>query len=258
MNAQVKEFTRRSEFWAGARSTIPLEIGGIPFGIIFGASAINSGISPLGVMGMSLFVFAGSAQFIAAQLVAQGVGVGIIILTTFVINLRHALYSTTLAPHVKHLSQRWLLPLGFWLTDETFVIAIGRYGQADNSPYKHWFYLGSAVSMYVMWQICTLIGVVAGQNIPNMANLGLDFALIVTFIGMLIPLIKNRPLLLSAVVGGVSAVLLNGLPNKLGLMAAALLGVAAGVIAEMMIPETPAQPDEVLSTSPVQEGNTLE
>jgi 4-azaleucine resistance transporter AzlC len=255
-------FTRRSEFLAGMWATIPLVVGAIPFGLIFGASAVNSGISPLAVMGMSLFVFAGSAQFIAAQLVAQGVGVGIIILTTFIINLRHALYSTTLAPHVKHLSQRWLLPLGFWLTDETFVVVIGRYGQMDNSPYKHWFYLGSAVFMYVNWQLCSFIGLIAGQSIKDIGSWGLDFALIVTFIGMLIPLIKNRPLLLSAVVGGVSAVVLNGLPNRLGLMAAALLGVAAGVIAEMAMPEAVsalgAQHVAPLPTTSTQEANILE
>ena len=219
------------------RDTIPLVIGAIPFAVIFGASAVNSGISPLGVIGMSLFVFAGSAQFIAAQLVASNVGLAIIILTTFIINLRHALYSTTLAPHVKHLSQRWLLPLGYWLTDETFVVVIGRYSKNDLSPYKHWYYLGSASLMYTNWQVWTLIGLVAGQAIPDMRNWGLDFALIVTFIGMLIPLIKNRPLLLSAVVAGVSAVIFNGMPNKLGLIIAALAGVAAGVIGEMVMPK---------------------
>src|SRR5215510_8651043 len=140
-------YTRRSEFLAGVRATIPLEIGGIPFAIIFGALAVNSGLSPAAAMGFSLFVYAGSAQFIGANLVKQGVGIVLIVFTTFIINVRHGLYSATLAPHVKHLPQRWLLPLGFWLTDETFVMVINRYSQADNSPYKHWFYLGSAVSM---------------------------------------------------------------------------------------------------------------
>ncbi len=232
INPQAASYSRKTEFLNGMRDTIPLVIGAIPFGLIFGASAITSGISPLGAIGMSLFVFAGSAQFIGAQLVAQGVGVGIIILTTFIVNLRHALYSATLGPHVKNLSQRWLLPLGFWLTDETFVVTVARYNHSDDSPYKHWYYFGSAIFMYVNWQLCTLIGVVAGQNIPDMSRFGLDFALIVTFIGMLIPLIKTRPVLLSAVVAGLCAVIFNGMPNKMGLIIAALAGVAAGLIAE--------------------------
>jgi 4-azaleucine resistance transporter AzlC len=236
--------TRRGEFWAGFRATLPLVIGAIPFGIIFGALGVASGLSPAATIGMSLFVFAGSSQFIAAGLVAGQVGMVVIVFTTLVVNLRHALYSATLAPYVRHLSQKWLLPLGFWLTDETFVVVVTRYTQPDESPYKHWYYLGSAVFMYTNWQLGTLLGVIAGQAIPDLREWGLDFAMIVTFIGMLIPLITNRPLLLSAVVAGVSAVLLNGLENKLGLIVAALLGVAAGVLAEALFPQTakPATP----------------
>ncbi len=236
--------TRRGEFWAGFRATLPLVVGAIPFGIIFGALGVTSGLSPMATVGMSLFVFAGSAQFIAAGLVAGQVGMSIIIFTTFIVNLRHALYSATLAPYVRNLPQKWLLPLGFWLTDESFVVVVTRYTQPDDSPYKHWYYLGSAVFMYTNWQLCTLLGVVAGQTIPDLRNWGLDFALIVTFIGMLITLITSRPLLISAVAAGLSAVLLNGLENKLGLVVAALLGVAAGVMAEsVMPPEVKATPE---------------
>jgi 4-azaleucine resistance transporter AzlC len=228
--------TRRSEFLAGVRDTLPVDIGAIPFGFIFGTLAVNSGFSPLGAMGLSLFVFAGSAQFIGATLAGSGAALWVIVFTTFIVNLRHALYSATLSPHMKHLPQKWLLPLGFWLTDETFVIVVQRYNRDDNSPYKHWYHLGSSLLMYVNWSACTLIGIMAGQAIPDLSNWGLDFALYVTFIGMLIPLIKTRPVLLAAVVGGLSAVLFNGLPNQMGLIVAALLGVAAGVIAEYLTP----------------------
>jgi predicted branched-subunit amino acid permease len=145
---------------------------------------------------------------------------------------------------MKHLPQKWLLPLGFWLTDETFVVVVQRYNQPDESPYKHWYHLGSALFMYINWNICTLIGIVAGQSIPDLSRWGLDFALYVTFIGMLIPLIKSRPLLLSAVVAGLSAVLFHGLSNQMGLIIAALLGVVAGVIAENLLPApVHTQPD---------------
>jgi 4-azaleucine resistance transporter AzlC len=232
--------TRRSEFWAGVRDTLPLELGAVPFGIVFGVLALNSGFSPLGAMGLSLFVFAGSSQLIGVNLVAGGASLWVIVLTTFIVNVRHALYSATLSPFMKHLPQRWLLPLGFWLTDETFVLVVNRYGAHDQSPYKHWYHLGSALFMYINWAACTLIGIVAGQSIPDMSNWGLDFAMYVTFLGMLIPLIKNRPILLAAVVGGLSAVLFHGLPNQMGLLVAALLGVAAGMIGETLFPEPAA------------------
>ena len=224
--------TRSSEFWAGARATIPLAVGAFPFGIIYGALAVNSGLTPWAAAGLSAFVFAGSSQFIAAGLVAGGAGLAVIILTTFVVNLRHALYSVTLSPHVKHLPQRWLLPLGALLTDETFVIVAERYNQPDASPYKHWYFAGSAALMYWNWQFWTWIGIFAGANIPNPEAWGLDFAMSVTFIGMVVPALRNRPAVAAVLVAGVSAVLFAGFPNKLGLIAATLAGVVTGVVME--------------------------
>ncbi|NER84739.1 MAG: AzlC family ABC transporter permease, partial [Leptolyngbya sp. SIO1D8] len=146
------------EFWDGVRQTIPLIVGAIPFGIIFGTLAQTSGLSFAGALAMSACVFAGSSQFIALGLLAAGSPFGIIILTTWVVNLRHLLYSVGVLPYLKPLNQRWKLALGFWLTDETFMVAIQRYQRRDRSPYKHWFHLGSAISMYVNWQLCTLLG----------------------------------------------------------------------------------------------------
>lgn len=235
-------FTRRAEFLAGARDTFPMIVGAIPFGIIFGVLGVTNGLSPAATMAMSLFVFAGSSQFIAANLVGQGVGIPIIVLTTFVVNLRHALYSATLAPHMKHLSQKWLLPLGFWLTDETFAVVITRYNRDDASPYKHWYHFGSSVAMYINWQFWTLVGLLAGQSFQGIENLGLSFALVVTFIGIVVPSIRTRPILVSVIVAGVVAVLAYPMEHKLGLIVASLAGVIAGVVAEAASPKDEAEP----------------
>lgn len=224
--------TRRGEFIAGAKATLPLILGAMPFGIIFGAIAVTNGLSPAGVMSMSLFVFAGSAQFVAAGLVGAGASVIFIILTTFTVNLRHALYSVSLAPYMKHLPQKWLLPLGFWLTDESYAVVITRYLQPDDTPHKHWFFFGSAVAMYGNWQLCTLIGIIAGQSVPDAQGWGLDFAMVATFIGIVVPLLLTRPMVVSTVVAGISAMVFYDMPNKLGLMVASLLGIVAGYIAE--------------------------
>ena len=227
----------RSEFIDGMRATIPLILGAIPFGIIFGAIGVTeAGMSPAATQGMSLFVFAGSAQFIATGLIGQGVGVWLIVLTTFMVNLRHALYSASLAPFVKHLPQRWLLPLGFWLTDETYAVTITRYNSKERNEHSHWFYLGSCVLMYSNWQLCTLIGIIAGQQIPDAASWGLDFAMVVTFIGIIVPMIRNRPMLISALVAGACAMLFYGLPNQIGFFIAGVAGIIAGYIAETNLP----------------------
>lgn len=224
--------SRSDEFLSGFRETFPLVIGAIPFGIIYGAVAITSGLSPTTAMSMSTFVFAGSAQFIATGMVSQGAGLGLILVTTFIVNLRHMLYSASLAPHMKHLSQRWLLPLAFFLTDETYAVTIARYNKPDPSPLKHWFFFGSAVFMYTNWQICTYIGIRAGQAIPDPLSWGLDFAMVVTFIGMVIPNVKSRASLVCVIITGVSAVITYSLPNKLGLILSAMIGIIAGLAVE--------------------------
>ncbi len=242
--------TRGQEFRAGALATVPLELGAIPFAILYGAVAVNNGLSGWATAAMSAFVFAGSAQLISVGMVASGVGVAMIVLTTFVVNLRHALYSATLAPHMRHLPQRWLAPLAFWLTDESFVIVIARYTQPDRSPLKHWYYFGSALTMYVNWQVWTWVGILAGKSIPNPQAWGLEFALPVSFIGMLIPSLRRRSLLLSALAAGAAAVVFAGLPNRLGLIAAALVGVVVGILAAPYdapdVAHTPAPADEAI------------
>jgi 4-azaleucine resistance transporter AzlC len=232
----------RAAFWAGARDTFPLIVGAIPFGIIFGALAVTSGLSPGGAAAMSAIVFAGSAQFIAVGLVAAGANLPVIWLTTFIVNLRHMLYGATLAPHLKRLPQRWLAPLGFWLTDESFVVAARQFEGEPAEEHKRWYLLGSEIFMYANWQLVTWIGVRAGQAIPDPASWGLDFAMVVTFIGMLVPEIKSRPTLAAVLVAGGTALLGHGLPNQSGLLLAALLGIATGVLLESRT----GQPVEVL------------
>ena len=230
--------TPRQEFMSGARDTIPLILGAIPFGIIYGAIAINGGLSPMATLGMSLFVFAGSAQFIAAGLVAQGVAPLIIILTTFIVNLRHMLYAASLAPFMRNLSQRWLIPLGFWLTDETFAVVVRRYADKDESPNKQWYHLGSSLAMYTNWQISTIVGMVAGSQLEGLADIGLDFALVVTFIGIVVPMLVTRPMLVCALVSAITALLTNHFENKAGLMIAAFAGIFAGILVETLQKET--------------------
>lgn len=226
--------TRSQEFLHGCRDILPLIVGGVPFGIIFGTLAIGAGLSGWQAMGMSLLVFAGSAQFIAVTLISGGVGAAVVLLTTFVVNLRHALYSAALQPFVRHLPSRWRIPLAFWLTDEAFAVIQHRYARDDASPHKHWFFLGAALTMYLSWQLATLIGIGFGQAVPNVASWGLDFAMIATFVGIAVPMMRTSPQVASALVAGGVALLTWELPYKLGLIAAALAGIVVGVWLERM------------------------
>ena len=168
-------------------------------------------------------------------MVSAGATWPVIVLTTFVVNLRHLLYSTTLLQQVRHLPQRWRIPLAFWLTDETFAVAVRHYAEPSPIIYKHWYYLGSALIMYFNWQLCTMIGIFFGRVVPGLEEWGLDFAMSATFIGIVVPYLKNRPMIATALVASGLGLALYGLPNKLGLMIAALAGVATGFFLEQRL-----------------------
>ncbi len=231
----TNQFSAVNQILTGARDTFPLIVGAAPFGIIFGTLASTAGLSFAATIGMSLFVFAGSAQFISISLIAGGAAWQIIVLTTFVVNLRHILYSTTMVPFYKDLNHIWKAVLAFGLTDETFAVAANRYYQKDNAPNKHYYNLGSMIFMYTNWNICTLIGLSAGKSFPEIAEWGLDFAMPATFIGMVIPYLVSKPMWISVITAGVVSIAAYNLPHKLGLMVAAVLGVAVGIISELFL-----------------------
>lgn len=224
--------TKEEEFLKGMRNTIPLLVGAFPFGMIYGALAVNAGLSNLATMGMSMVVFAGSAQFIAVGLYAANTPIVIIILTTFIVNLRHILYSLNLLPELKSLPFRWKIPLAFWLTDETFTVSAIRYQEEDQTTHKHWFQLGSSLAMYLNWQLWSFVGMMLGNQIPNAGEWGLDVAMPVTFIGMLIPFVKSIPVLVSVIVAGGLSLVTSSFPLNSGLIFSVIIGIAAGLAVE--------------------------
>ncbi|MFJ2987014.1 AzlC family ABC transporter permease [Collimonas sp. NPDC087041] len=221
--------TPLTSFAAGARDTLPMLIGAAPFGVIFGALVAASQLALWQGQFMSLGVFAGSSQFIAIGLAAGQAGILVIWMATFIVNLRHMLYAATLLPHVSHLPARWRWLLGFLLTDETFAVMNAYYLKHAHTPHGHWYFLGSGLSMYGNWQLWTLVGLLFGVAFPQLQTLGLDFAMVATFIAIVVPQLFRKPQLAAAIAAGVCAWFLRDLPYKLGLMAATLVGVAVGL-----------------------------
>jgi 4-azaleucine resistance transporter AzlC len=225
--------TPMREAWHGLRDTLPFMFGSIPFGVIFGTLATGEGLSPLATMAMSLFVFSGSAQFIAILLLGGGSGLWVVWFATFVLNLRHLLYAATLVDHVRHLSQAWRFPLAAFLTDETFAVMERRYRTQGGGQNAHWYYITSCIGMYLNWQTWTFLGITVGQQFPDIQNWGLEFAMVVTFIGIVVPLLTSAPYWAAAITAGLVAVIANPLPYKLGLMLAALAGIVVGVLLDI-------------------------
>lgn len=206
-------------------------MGVLPFGLIYGVTARSSGLSLALTQAMSSIVFAGSAQFVAVQLLGAGLPLGIILLTTCVINLRHALYSLSLAPYLRRLSVGWKLLLGYLLVDEVYAIAITRFQQRDEGTQKHWYFLGSGLTLWSVWQASTAVGMLLGANIP--ASWSLDFALPLTFIALVVPALKQRVEIIVAVSAGLIAVLAAHLPLNSGLLVATFISILLGLLLEV-------------------------
>lgn len=217
-------------FWEGTKAEIPLLIGVFPFGLIYGALALDAGLTPTAAQAMSSIVFAGSSQFIATQLLREAAPGFVIVLTIAVVNLRHMLYSASLAPYVAALSTRWKLLLSYLLTDEAYAPTILRYERTGITPYAHWFWLGAGLALWVTWQISTALGILLGAAIPE--SWSLDFALPLTFIAMIVPALRHRPAIAAALSAGAAAVLAFPLPYQLGLILAALIGIVVGTLLE--------------------------
>ena len=214
----------------GVRDQLPLLLGVAPFGMIFGALALTAGIPPLEAQGLSLFVFAGSAQFIATGLISGGVPPLVIVLTIMVVNLRHLLYSASFAPNFQRLPAKWKAALAWLLTDEAFAVASIRY-QRDDTALAHWYTLGTGLTLWVVWQLSTAAGIILGVYIP--ANWSLDFALPLTFMALVTLTLTDRPTWTAALTAGFFAVILTGLPYKLGLLIAATIGIGVGLLIEI-------------------------
>ena len=222
--------TRRAALSAGARDTLPMLVGAAPFVVIFGALAVTAHLSAWQGQAMSLAVFAGSSQFIAVGLVAGHGAMPVIWLATLIVNLRHMLYGAALLPRVRHLPLRWRALLGFVLTDETFAVTDSYYRQHPGAARGQWYFLGSGLAMYVNWQAWTLVGLLFGTAFPGLQSLGLDFAMVATFIAIVVPQLFKRPQLAAAIAAGTTAYLLQALPYKLGLLAATAVGIGAGLL----------------------------
>jgi 4-azaleucine resistance transporter AzlC len=224
MNLTVKSF------WMGVRAEFPLLIGVFPFGLIYGALALASGLSPAAAQMMSSIVFAGSSQFVAVQLIREAAPWLVIVLTIAVVNLRHMLYSASIAPYIEHLPARWKTLLAYLLTDEAYAVTIVHFEKEEFTPAGHWFFFGAGLALWTTWQISSALGIFLGTALP--ASWPLDFAVPITFIAMVMPMLKERPLVAAAASAGTVALLAYSLPFKLGLILAALVGILVGTYLE--------------------------
>jgi 4-azaleucine resistance transporter AzlC len=228
--------SRRAEFVEGVKAELPIQLGVSPFGLIYGVLALSAGLPASLALAMSSVVFAGSAQFVAVPLLASGTPAIVVIVTTFVVNLRHLLYGASVAPYIRRLGRGWKCLLAYLLTDEVYAVVITRFAkerqhhEASSEAAAKWYFLGAGLAQWSVWQASTAVGIAVGTQIPP--EWGLDFTIALTFIALVVPALTDRPSVAAALSAGVAAILGAQLPYKLGLIVAALTGIVVGLTFE--------------------------
>lgn len=217
---------RTSHFWRGAAHILPLCLAVLPWGLLAGSMAVNSGLTPMQGIGLSVFVFAGAAQLVTISMLAAGSGFLAILLTVGIITAQHLLYGLILREKVSTMPRRQRLAIGFLLTDELFALAVGK------KEFGFSYLLGAGLCFYLFWLLFTIAGVVLAANVPNLADYHLDFSIVATFVAIVVPMIKSWSTLVGVLVSLVLSLVLNSANVGGAMVLAGLAGMACTVAME--------------------------
>jgi len=221
--------TDRRDFLSGAWDSLPTLPANVPFGFVAGAAAVQAGFSDLQSVALSALVFGGASQLAAIELLEQGSPLAVVVLTAVVVNLRYVMYSAAIAPHFREFTSKWRLFASQFIVDTTFAVAVTEY-ERDPETDRLAYWLGVCATIYVGYVAGTAAGVVVGDAVPD--SLQLDFAVPLLFLALLVPSITDEATGVAAAVGGFVAVAAAGLPMNVGIVVAAVLGIAAGAVAD--------------------------
>ncbi|WHE06862.1 AzlC family ABC transporter permease [Thermoanaerobacterium thermosaccharolyticum] len=213
---------------SGIKSSLPIVMGYLPIGFAYGLLGVKSGFSVLQVFALSLFVYAGSAQFIAITLLSSGTNVITLIMTIFIVNLRHFLYSTSLSQYMKRIKRNYIPLLSFFITDETYAVAITDLQNSDNYDERYFYQL--FFMSYAAWCTASFIGAISGTFIDGSANVGLDFALPAMYIALLLMQISGYKKIFVSIFSGLLSIgLIYVFPGNTNVIIASLIGAGMGV-----------------------------
>lgn len=227
------------DYWDGFIAIIPVLLGSIPFGLVAGAVAAQLKFPAIPAISQGFIMYAGAAQLAANQFMKSDATALVAILTGLIVNLRLAMYSAAIAPHFKGLSTRYRALISYLLTDQSFAVCITRYmrAEAEGQPMslqaKARYYISGAVVNWFLWCIAVAIGYKLGSGLPP--SWSLEFFVPLSFLALMVPGLRTRPMVLAAIVGGSVAVLAHHLPFNLGLFLGALCGISAGYAFETQL-----------------------
>jgi predicted branched-subunit amino acid permease len=221
-------------FRDGIVSAVPLTVGIAPWGVVTGVAMVSAGLTTPQAVGMSLLVFAGSAQLAVLPLFVAKAPLWVMYATALIVNLRYFIYSAVLAPHFSRLPRVWRVLLSYITVDGVFAMFAGRYRPGDGVEHKHWFYLGASALSWVIWQLASVLGIFAGSLIPKAWSL--EFAATLALTALLMPVLFDRAVVSGAVAAGMVSLAGSSLPMNLGVLLAVIAGVLAGLLVTRFVP----------------------
>lgn len=220
--------TRESYFWQGFRDGSPFFLVIVPFGVVFGVVATEAGLNIAEVMGFSVLVIAGAAQFVALQMMVENAPVLIVLAASLAVNLRMAMYSASLAPHLGQIIWWKRGLISYVMVDQTYAASILKYDQRpEMTPaQKLVYFVGVATPVVPPWYFATWAGAALGTSIP--AGLPIDFAVPITFLALIVPMLRSLAHVAAALVSILGVLVFSFLPFNLGLLVAAVLAMMTG------------------------------
>lgn len=227
--------TTKSIYWQGVRDGAPFILVIVPFSLLFGVVATEAGLNVLETLSFSVLVIAGAAQFTALQLLSDGAPTAIALISALAVNLRMAMYSASLTPYIggASLGQRALA--AYFTVDQSYACAIVKFERNPewSIPERLAYFFGVVTPICPLWYLFTAVGALVGTSIPG--GLALDFALPITFLAMIAPMLRTSAHLAAAFVSITLALVLAGLPYNLGLLIAGIVGMMTGAQVEVIL-----------------------
>lgn len=215
----------------GIAAVAPMLIGVMPFGLVAGAAPVAGGLDLTHAVGLSVLVFAGASQLAVADVLADGGGVVIAVVTALTINLRMLLYSASLAPALATEPLGRRLRASYFLVDQAYALSVLRWDGTDDRRQRLPYYFAIGITLWCAWQATTIIGAVAGSEVPD--DVPLEFAIPLVFLVLLVPVLEKRPAVVAAIFGGAGAVAAAELgAARLAIVIGGLCGIVAGAVAE--------------------------
>lgn len=223
----------RAAFRAGVIECLTLIPSYVPFGLVCGVASVQAGLGEWGAVALATFAFAGSSQAVLTQFLQGGAPLLIAVLSGLVVNLRMAVYSAAISSRIAGASRKERVLWAAFLVDQTFISNEIRHQRGEHMDHPLAFYLGCALTLWPWWVLMNAIGAFAGAKLP--ASWQLEFTIPLSFVAMVVPLLKSRAQILAAVAGGLAGVLLYAMPLKTGLIAACVVGMCVGMLVDTIV-----------------------